>query len=207
MDYRERITEEAAILFMKYGIRAVTMDSIAHHLGMSKRTIYEHFADKEELLMSVIESMSAKQKDVFRKIMNEADNVIEALFAILRVASDHISKINPTYLMDLKKYHYRVYEMICQKGDIKNFEMTLAMLRRGVEEKIFRDDINLDIVNSGIHSVIDSTRDNEALSPEKYSPFEIIDNLLFNYLLGISTPRGRELINKYKEQKKNELNL
>ncbi|MFO7851567.1 MAG: TetR/AcrR family transcriptional regulator [Bacteroidota bacterium] len=207
MDYKERITEEAAILFMKYGIRAVTMDSIAHHLGMSKRTIYEHFADKEELLMSVIKSMSAKQKDVFRKIMNEADNVIEALFAILRVASDHISKINPTYLMDLKKYHYRVYEMICQKGDIKNFEMTLAMLRRGVEEKIFRDDINLDIVNSGIHSVIDSTRDNEDLSPEKYSPFEIIDNLLFNYLLGISTPRGRELINKYKEQKKNELNL
>lgn len=207
MDYKERITEEAAILFMKYGIRAVTMDSIAHHLGMSKRTIYEHFADKDELLVSVIDSMSARQKDVFRDIMDKSNNVIEALFEILRVASDHISKINPTYLMDLKKYHYRVYEMICQKGDIKNFEMTLAMLRRGVEEKIFRDDINLDIVNSGIHSVIDSTRDNEDLSPEKYSPFEIIDNLLFNYLLGISTPRGRELINKYKEQKKNELNL
>ncbi|MEA1888112.1 MAG: TetR/AcrR family transcriptional regulator [Bacteroidota bacterium] len=207
MDYRERITQEAAVLFMKYGIRAVTMDSIAHHLGMSKRTIYEHFADKEELLVSVISSMSAKQKDVFRKIMSEADNVIEALFEMLRVADAHFSNTNPTYLMDLKKYHHRVYEMICQKGDIKNFEMTLSMLREGVEEKMFRDDINIDIVNAGIHGIIDTTRDNEEMSFDKYTPFEIIDNLLFNYLLGISTPKGRELINKYKEQKKTELNL
>ena len=207
MDYRERITEEAAVLFMKFGIRSVTMDSIAHHLGMSKRTIYENFADKDELLISVINSMASKQKDVFMKIMNEADNVIEALFEMLRIASNHLTNINPTYFMDLKKYHYKVYEHICQKGDIRNFEMSLAMLRRGVEEKIFREDINIDIVNAGIHSVIDSTRDNDDLPPEKYSRFEIIDNLLFNYLIGISTAKGQKLINKYKEQKKIELNV
>ena len=85
--------------------------------------------------------------------------------------------------------------------------MSLAMLRRGVEEKIFREDINIDIVNAGIHSVIDSTRDNDDLPPEKYSRFEIIDNLLFNYLIGISTAKGQKLINKYKEQKKIELNV
>ncbi|MBN1387778.1 MAG: TetR/AcrR family transcriptional regulator [Bacteroidales bacterium] len=206
MNYRVRITEEAAVLFMKYGIRAVTMDSIANHLGMSKRTIYEHFADKDELLVSVINNMAKKQKDVFRKIMDDADNVIEALFEMLRVASLHFSNTNPTYFMDLKKYHYKVYEMICQKGDIKNYEMSLAMLRRGIEEKIFRDDINIEIVNTGIHSAIDAIRDNEDLLPEKYSSFEIVDNLLFNFLLGIATPEGQQLINKYKEQKKIELN-
>jgi AcrR family transcriptional regulator len=206
MDYRERITEEAAVLFMKYGIRAVTMDSIANHLGMSKRTIYEHFADKDELLISVIDSMANKQKEVFRKIMDEADNVIEALFEMLIVASYHFNNTNPTYFMDLKKYHYRVYEMICQKGDIKNYEMSREMLQRGVDEGIIRDDVNIEIVNAGLHSVIDSIRDNEDLPPEKYSSFEIIDNLLFNFLIGISTPEGQDLINKYKEQKKTELN-
>jgi len=207
MEYRERITEEAAALFMKFGIRAVTMDSIAHHLGMSKRTIYEHFADKDELLISVINNMAAKQKDLFRRLMDEADNVIEALFEMLRIASAHFTNTNPTYFMDLKKYHYKVYEHICQKGDIRNFEMSLAMLRRGLEEKIFRDDINIEIVNAGIHSVIDATKDNEDLPPEKYSRFEIIDNLLFNYLIGISTSKGQKLINKYREQKKIELNV
>ena len=206
MDYRERITEEAAVLFMKYGIRAVTMDSIANHLGMSKRTIYEHFADKDELLISVIDNMANKQKEVFRKIMDEADNVIEALFEMLRVASYHFNNTNPTYFMDLKKYHYRVYEMICQKGDIKNYEMSHEMLQRGVDEGIIRDDVNIEIVNAGLHSVIDSISDNEDLPQEKYTSFEIIDNLLFNFLIGISTPKGQDLINKYKEQKKTELN-
>lgn len=206
MDYRERITEEAAVLFMKYGIRAVTMDSIANHLGMSKRTIYEHFADKDELLISVIDNMANKQKEVFRKIMDEADNVIEALFEMLRVASYHFNNTNPTYFMDLKKYHYRVYEMICQKGDIKNYEMSREMLQRGVDEGIIRDDVNIEIVNAGLHSVIDSISDNEDLPQEKYTSFEIIDNLLFNFLIGISTPKGQDLINKYKEQKKTELN-
>ena len=190
MDYRDRITEEAAGLFMKFGIRAVTMDSIAHHLGMSKRTIYENFSDKNELLMSVISSMAEKQKKVFRTIMDQSDNVIEALFEMLRIAYAHFNGMNPTYLIDLKKYHHSVFEMMCEKVDMKNSELSLAMLRRGVEEKIFRDDINIEIVNAGIHGVIDATRDEEAFPLDKYSRFEIIDNLLFNYLIGISTAEG-----------------
>ncbi len=202
MDYRERITGEAADLFMKYGIRSVTMDSIAHNLGMSKRTIYEHFADKDELLYSVIMSMSEKQKVAFRKIMDDSGNVIEALFEILHVATTHIRNINPTYFVDLKKYHYKVFEKICNRGDIRNYEMSLAMLRRGLKEKIFRDDINIDIVNAGIHGIINLTSDSEYLPAGKYSRYEIIDNLLLNYLIGISSPRGQELINIYKEQRK-----
>ena len=201
MDYSERITAEAAVLFMKYGIRAVTMDSIAHHLGMSKRTIYEHFSDKDALLMSVITTMAGKQKRTFRRIMKESGNVIEAFFEILRIASTHFNQTNPTYLMDLKRYHYNVYEKMCEKGNIRNYEMSLDMLRRGVEEKIFRDDINIEIVNIGIHSVIDISRDNEELAAGEYSSIEVIDNLLFNFLIGISTPMGQELIYKYKEQK------
>ncbi|MBS0012105.1 MAG: TetR/AcrR family transcriptional regulator [Bacteroidales bacterium] len=207
MEQKERIIQEAAVLFMKYGIRAVTMDSIASQLGMSKRTIYEHFADKDELLIGVMANMAARQKVSFREIMAKSDNVIEALFEILSIATLHIKNTNPTYFIDLKKYHHRVYETVCRKGDIRNYEMSLAMLRRGMEEKVFRDDINVEIVNIGIHRVIDISSDSEELSPEKYSRFEIIDNLLFNYLIGISTSKGQRLIHKYKEQKKIELNV
>jgi len=207
MDYKERITEEAAHLFMKFGIRAVTMDSIAQHLGMSKRTIYENFSDKDELLYHVIETMAARQKEVFRHIMASADNVIEALFNMMTTASAHMKNQNPTYMMDLKRYHYGVYQRICQKGDIRNYEMSIAMLKRGVEEGIFRNDINIEIVNIGIHAAIDITRDNEELSIEEFTNFQILDNLLLNYLIGISTSRGQNLIQEYKEQKKQELNV
>ena len=207
MDYKDRITEEAAHLFMKYGIRAVTMDSLSHHMGMSKRTIYENFSDKDELLLHVIETMAAKQKEVFRRIMDSSENVIEALFNMLTSASAHMKNQNPTYMRDLKKYHYSVYERICSKGDIRNYEMSIAMLKRGVDEGIFRKDLNLDIVNIGIHGVIDITRDNEELSLAEYTNLEILDNLLFNYLIGISTSKGQKLINQYKKQKNQELNV
>ena len=205
MDYNKRITEEAAVLFMKYGIKSVTMSSIADQLGISKRTIYEHFSDKDELLYSVIRSMAGRQKEAFSQIMEESDNVIEALFEILRVASGHFRNTNPNYFIDLKKYHYKVFERICNKGDIRNYEMSLKMLRRGVSENLFRDDINIEIVNAGIHGVINITHDENYLPADKYSRFEIIDNLLFNYLLGISTAKGQELINKFKKQKKSEI--
>ncbi|MCF8221653.1 MAG: TetR/AcrR family transcriptional regulator [Bacteroidales bacterium] len=206
MDYRDRITAEAAALFMKYGVRAVTMDSIAHELGMSKRTIYEHFSDKDTLLENVIRTMAEKQKVVFREIMDKSGNVIEAVFEILRVASSHFRTSSPTYLIEMKKYHYGVYENLCRKSDIRNFEMSLNMLRRGVKEKIFRDDLNIDIVNSGIHAAIDITRDNQYLPDRQFSRADIINDLLINYLRGISTEKGRKLIDKYTNQKNFEFN-
>ncbi len=206
MDYRERIITEAASLFMKYGIRSVTMDDIAHQLGISKRTIYENFSDKDELLTDVIKSMVKKQKESFRRALEGSENVIEALFEILRIASFHFDSTSPTLFMDLKKYHYKIYELAFQKGDIRNYEITMLILQRGVEEKIFRSDINLEIVNAGVHGLLDAARNHDALPPMKYSKYELADNLFFSFLFGISTPEGRELINSYKKQKRTELN-
>ena len=200
MDYKERITDEAAILFMKYGIRAVTMDTIAHHLGISKRTIYENFADKDELLSSVIRRMASRQKVVFREIMEGSENVIEVIFTILKRASVHFQNTNPTYVMDLKKYHYSVYESISGKSDIRNFEMSQKTLQRGVEEKVFRKDLNIELVNVVVHGFMDILRDHEYFPPEKFTRMEVIDTVLINYLRGISTEKGCELIDKYRNQ-------
>lgn len=200
MDNKERITGEAAKLFMKYGIRAVTMDSIAQHLGISKRTIYEQFSDKDELLTNVVRTMGEKKKEIFNEIMLESENAIEVIFKILMVAFSHFQNTNPSYLLDLKKYHYKVYESICNKSDIRNFEMSLSILRRGMEENVFKADINIDIVNGGIHSIADSLSNTDYFPTEKFSRIEILDNLLFNFLVGIATDDGQEIIKQYRKQ-------
>ncbi|MCD4770611.1 MAG: TetR/AcrR family transcriptional regulator [Bacteroidales bacterium] len=200
MDYKERITDEAAILFMKYGIRAVTMDTIAHHLGISKRTIYENFADKDELLTSVIKRMASRQKEVFRELMEGSENVIEAIFMILKRAAAHFQSANPTYMIDLKKYHYKVYESISGKSDIKNFKMSQIIFERGIKENIFRKDLNIELVNAAVHGFIDILRDHEYFPPEKFTRMEVIDTVLINYLKGISTDKGAELIDKQRSE-------
>ncbi len=200
MDYTIRIAEEAESLFMKYGIRAVTMDRIAHELGMSKRTIYEKFSDKDSLLEYVIKRKAEKQKEIFYHLMTESDNAIEVIFKILETAFDQMSGMNPSYMMDIKKYHHRVYDSVCKRGELRNSELSLAILDRGVEEGVFRDEINIEIVNEGIHGFIDSSHSGDFFHGNRFSRMEIFDNLLFNYLRGISTGEGVKILEKYRSQ-------
>jgi AcrR family transcriptional regulator len=200
MDYIDRIAEEAELLFSKYGIRAVTMDTIAHELGISKRTIYENFSDKDALLTHVIRSKASKQREIFFQIMEGSDNVIDVIFNIIETAYDMMRNSNPTYMMDLKKYHHKVYEAVCNRGDIRNSEMSLAILKRGVEESVFRNDINIEIVNEGIQGFIDSSHASEIFQDNKYSRLDILDNILISYLRGIATATGAQLIESYREK-------
>ncbi len=200
MDYTNRIAEEAESLFMRYGIRAVTMDRIAHELGMSKRTIYEKFSDKDSLLEYVIRRKADKQKEIFYHLMNESDNVIEVIFKILETAFDQMSGMNPSYMMDIKKYHHRVYDAVCKRGELRNSELSLAILKRGVGEGVFRDEINIEIVNEGIHGFIDSAHSSDIFHGNRFSRMEIFDNLLFNYMRGISTEEGVIFLEQYRTQ-------
>lgn len=202
MDQKELIVSEAAHLFMKYGIRAVTMDSLANHLGMSKRTIYENFSDKDALLENVIMSMTRKQKVLFQKVMAESGNVFEVIFSIMTMAMAHYSGANPTYMVDIKKYHRRVYDKIMKTADFKNYTMTMEILNRGIDEGMFRSDLNTEIVNLGIHGMIGMLSDNELLPLERYPTEVFIDNLLLNYLRGISTEEGLKVLNRYKTEAK-----
>lgn len=200
MDYSKRISEEAEKLFMKYGIRAVTMDMIAHELGISKRTIYENFSDKDSLVTHVIRERALKQKESFKEIMKSSANVIDVVFTIIETAGREMRDTNPNYMLDLKKYHHKVFRLLCDRGEIRNSEMSLDILRRGVEEKIFRDEINIELVNEGIQGFIDSIQENELFHSSKYSKFEIFDNILFSYLKGISTDEGNKIIDEYRKK-------
>jgi AcrR family transcriptional regulator len=108
MDYKNRIIEEAATLFRTYGIKTVTMDLLASNLGISKRTIYEVFGDKDELLIGVVQWMYEKQKEMMANILDESENVIVANFRMIDVMRDHFQNMSPSFLLDIKKYHHAV---------------------------------------------------------------------------------------------------
>ena len=105
MDNKQRITEEAAVLFRTYGIRAVTMDMLASQMGISKRTIYETFHDKDEILQEVLVLMKTRQVALISKILKDSGNVIEAIFKIIDHMMDHFRNMSPAFQMDIKRYH------------------------------------------------------------------------------------------------------
>src|SRR6476469_3482036 len=101
----EHILTEAEKLFMKFGMRSVTMDDIAKHLGMSKKTIYANFKDKNELVISLIEKMRKTDECQIESCTQQADNSIEEVFLMMDFMKEMMSNINPIVFYDLEKYH------------------------------------------------------------------------------------------------------
>jgi len=197
MDSRDRIIQGAAELFRTYGIKAVTMDSIATQLGMSKRTIYEVFSDKDELLISVLTWMVEKQKDLVKKVLDESENAIAAIFKLLEINSDHFQQISPAFFSDMKKYHNEVLVNKSNKYEMPDYSNNLEVIERGIKEKLFRREINADLVNRCLFTLFRSTMDTNLYPYEKFSRRDVIRNVVINFLRGISTSEGIYLINKH----------
>jgi AcrR family transcriptional regulator len=197
MDYRQKIIEEAATMFRTYGIRAVTMDMLAESLGMSKRTIYEVFKDKDELLKGVLKWMSMKQRELMATIFSESDNVIHAIFKLLGLMTDHFQKMSPAFQMDMKRFHRDIIENQGEKNDFPYFSNNSEILIRGIKEGVFRDDIDIEITNRCMLEVARMSNDKDVFPPDDFLNKDVIRNFYINYLRGISTRKGLELINFY----------
>jgi len=198
MDLKERIIEGSAELFKTYGIKSVTMDSIAAHFGISKRTIYEIFSDKDELLLAVLVKIANQQKELAKKVLEESENSLVAIFKMFELNRTVFSSMSPAFQADLRKYHYDILILNSDNVEMPDYRINFQIIEQGKKEGLFRDDVNPDIANRCLFSLGRSIMDNELYPYELFTRREVIENIFFNYLRGISTSKGLELIEKLK---------
>jgi AcrR family transcriptional regulator len=196
MEIRDRIIIEAAELFKTYGIKSVTMDSLATQLGISKRTIYEVFSDKDELLIGVLKWMTERQKELVKKFLEESENAIVAIFKLLEINLNHFQEMSPAFQADMKKYHHEVLMKKADKCEMPDYRNNIQLIEKGISENFFRKDINPDLVNRCLYSMVRSIMDQDLYPFEKFNRREVVKNGFINYLRGISTMEGLELVNK-----------
>lgn len=187
-------------MFRTYGIRAVTMDMLASQLGISKRTIYEVFSDKEELLKGVLKWMVEKQHDVMTSVLNESENTIEAIFRMLDLMMDHFQKMSPAFQMDMKRLHIDLKKNPGELVDLPYFSNNSDILIRGIREGVFRDDIDVEITSKCLLEVARVTNDRNVFPPDYFENKDVIRSFYINYLRGISTQKGLDLINYYENR-------
>lgn len=199
-EYDARIIAGAAELFNVYGIRAVTMDTIASHLGISKRSIYERFIDKDTMLFAVLDSMISKQRERITYILESAPDVISAIFTIIRMGRDHAATMNPLINSDLKKYHNKVMTRLREKCGHPDQEAGVKILEKGISQGIFRDSINTEILSRAFRGIATMAGDEELFPPEKFERRDIMRNIMLNFMRGISTARGVELIDSMENE-------
>ncbi len=194
-EVKERIVNEAATLFRSYGIRAVTMDMLASSLGMSKRTIYENFNDKSELLIGVVRYMEMKRVELVQKTLHDSPDVIHAIFTLLKHTGDHFRSMNPAFFDDLKR-HQTVLEAngLCGIPDLTG---SLAIVEKGKKDGVFRPEIGTELTNRAMYGVFTLAANYELFPAPDFTREEIIKGVYISYLRGIATPAGAELIECY----------
>lgn len=199
MDIRDRIVDEAAELFKTYGIKSVTMDSLANQLGMSKRTIYEVFSDKDEILMAVLLRMARQQKEMVKRVLDESENSIVAIFRMLEINRDNFQSMSPAFQADLKKYHHDILMKNADEIEMPDYRNHFQVIEKGIKEELFRKEINPDLANRCLYNLGRSIMDNDLYPYEIFSRRDVIRNIFINYIRGISTTKGLKLINRLEE--------
>ena len=198
---KQRIIEEAAKLFGRQGVKSVTMDDLARHLGISKRTIYENFKDKETLLIACIDAFHAENQAFSQKVFLEADNVAEAILIMLQRDAEQAEQRKFNMIEGIRKYYPQVFKQhfACIQND--KYSAFEQILKRGIKEGVFRENLNADI----IVLVFCRHAENIELHDDflsKFSLTDVFDNLVMTFLRGICTAKGLEIIDRYNKIKK-----
>ncbi len=147
MNTREHIILVAFELFVKYGIRSVTMDQIAGQLGISKRTLYETFENKNELLKSGLEYFINIKNTRANEIIKKSDNVIQAMFILRKKGEEMKKKVNPLFFEDIKKYYPEICSLLTSRSNNKDYSITYTLIKKGIKDGIFKKELNVELVN------------------------------------------------------------
>ncbi|MEJ7736051.1 MAG: TetR/AcrR family transcriptional regulator [Chitinophagaceae bacterium] len=202
MEVQERILQKATDLFMHFGIRSITMDEIALQLGMSKKTIYHFFADKNELADAVTMKMLDHNRDCCEAQRSEAKNAIHQIFMAMEMMQDMFENMNSSMLYDLKRYHPKAYERFLEHKYKYLHRITKENLERGIKEELYRPDISINIITLlRLESMMLPFSPN-VFSRSKFSLAEVHRHIMEHFLFGIASLKGYKLIQKYKEEGK-----
>ena len=200
MDVRKRILTEATQLFFQYGIRDITMDDIAANLGISKRTIYETFKDKNELLISCFEEYSNERYEANEVIIKDSENLLTAICLFIQDGASMLDLLNPAFFSDLKKYHNELWLQASRQQKERNYNQAYRLVRKGINEGVFRKAINIDIVVKIVLEQMKFMVDNEVFPPDKYKRSDVFKNIVINFIRGIAANRGIVMINDIENQ-------
>jgi AcrR family transcriptional regulator len=189
-----QILERAVCLFLKYGIKSISMDDVARELGMSKKTLYQYVQDKNELVNKIIDHEVAKRENMINNPELKAMNAIEATICFTKRINETLKEYSPATEFDLKKYYPDLYKKI---NDIKKEKIQYVVIRnikKGKEEGLFRQDVDEEIIAKVHIARIMASANEDLLTLEEYSSAKFMKEMLVYHIRGIATEKGIQVL-------------
>ncbi|RPD40630.1 TetR/AcrR family transcriptional regulator [Chitinophaga barathri] len=200
MEVQERILDTAFNLFRQYGTRSITMDDIAIKMGISKKTLYAHFADKSDLVVNVISRHLKLMQDQCIESRNNSKDAVEELFLVMKMLEEKLRNMNPVVMMDLQKFHSKAFQLFEEHKNVFLMQTIRENLERGIREGLYRPDLDIDILS---HFRTASTMfcfQPELFPMNGYDMSKVQRVLLEHFLFGVASLKGYQEIEKYKSK-------
>jgi AcrR family transcriptional regulator len=197
MEIKERIISKAREQFFRYGVKSITMDDIARELGISKKTIYQHFEDKDAIVHQLMVAEMANDICEWDELDGSSDNVIEKIVKSMDIIRQAFAEINPTAFFDIKKYHPKTWELFQEHKQNFIMESIRKELLQGIEQGFFRADIKVEILVRMRLEQIEIGFDPQLFPPNKFSIIEVELTMLDHYIRGILTLKGLEVYQEF----------
>lgn len=179
-------------LFMRYGVRSITMDDVAREMGISKKTIYRYFDTKADLVQKCVMTVHSTIHQRMEEIHQSAQNAIDELFDIDRIVREIMENHNPGIRFQLKKYYPKVYHMVFEGRKRLITKMIRENIENGKEQGLYREDVISDIVTHLYCTKVDTMPDEDEELISKYDIKRMMRQALVYHIRGIASPKGLE---------------
>ena len=191
------ILKKVRQLYRKYGIRSVTMDDVSHELGISKKTLYQYVHDKDDLVHKIVEMEIAERKERMDITCVDDKNAIEQLLEIARCISTMLKDYSAASEYDLKKYYPDLYIKVRDLRRSHVFRFIFDNLKKGIEEGLYREEINLDTISRLNVSLIDNMVDSEVITISEFMDPPFFNEFFVYHIRGIVNAKGLDFFESH----------
>lgn len=186
-----KILEQVRKLYQRYGIKSVTMDDVAQNLGISKKTLYEYFSDKEDLVANVLLMEHDDRCCMLSEIESKHMNAIEELFEVYKMIHGFFRDFNPSMEYDIRKYYPELYNRIKEARRKRMYESAMQNLEKGKREGLYRKELDSVIITKMHVFRTESMKDNDMFSMDELSSFKMFHEIFVYHLYEIMSQEGR----------------
>jgi Transcriptional regulator len=202
-DTRNRIVEHAMNLFAQKGCKTLTMDEVATTLGVSKRTIYENFSNKNELIEACLDQFFTKHEQNIKMILKSSDNIIDAMFKQMHTESKMMRKVKFNFFDEIRKYYPEVYTNIIKGYRDKHLFNSQELLLKGQKEGVIRKDLNVEMLSTIMHELTTTMLNGDMFANYDFDQKEMMGVLMHAIMRGTCSDKGIVIFDKYVEEIKN----
>lgn len=199
MGQKQQILEKAEELYLKIGIKSVSMDDLARSLGVSKKTLYQYVENKNDLVNQIIECHINEEIEAVTEILKNSDNAIDEMLQVAKYVLNQLRKLSPTAVYDLKKYYRESWETIEKHNHFFVYNHMKSNIERGQKEEIYRDDVRSDIIAKLYVSQNFQIVDEDLFPLKEYDREKLFNQFITYHIRGIASPKGLEILDELRK--------